>query len=351
MHETTQISSLKQANPFGQSNAMQLTSGNALAQSDQSRAIAEVQAAMIIARQSPRNQMAVMDKIINACTRPSLADAAVYQYSKGGTDISGPSIRLAEAIAQQWGNIQFGFNELSRGVDFDGVTYSEIGAYAWDLESNTRRPLQFRVRHWRDKKNNQGYALKDEREIYELIANQAQRRVRACILAVIPGDVTEAAVKQCEITLKATADTSADGIKKLLEAFEVFGVTKDQIEKRIQRKMASIQPAQVVNLKKVYASLRDGMSSVSEWFEVSDKKTVDDLKSNKAQVSDAEEVKETKQIEQDKPEIKSEEIQSGRSDVPSAEEQAKIKQQLIDEQKAEKNRLEKSSNRSFADIE
>ncbi len=44
--------------------------------------------------------------------------------------------------------------------------------------------------------------------------------------------------------------------------------TKEQIEKRIQRRIDSIQPAQVVALRKVYASLRDGMSSPSEWFEV-----------------------------------------------------------------------------------
>ena len=335
MNEPTQLQNLKQANPFG--NAPQ-NSGSALALSEQNRAIAEVQAAMMIARQSPRNQIAVMDKIIDACTRPSLAVAAVYHYSRGGTDISGPSIRLAEAIAQQWGNIQFGFNELFRGVDYDGVTYSEVGAYAWDLESNTRRPLQFRVRHWRDTKKG-GYALKDERDIYELIANQAQRRVRACILAVIPGDVTEAAVKQCEITLKATADTSAEGIKKLLAAFDEFGVTKEQIEKRIQRKINSIQPAQVVNLKKVYASLRDGMSSVEEWFEPADEKnakTVDDLK--KSTVSDAEVKEEVK---------KDPEKDAPPTGEPSEKEKADIQRKLMEEENKADQQAASSGKRSF----
>jgi hypothetical protein len=355
VNETTQLSSLKQANPFAvQSASNNQTSGNALALSDQGRAIAEVQAAMIIARQSPRNQIAVMDKIINACTRPSLADAAVYQYSRGGTDISGPSIRLAEAIAQQWGNIQFGFNELSRGIDHDGVTYSEIGAYAWDLESNTRRPLQFRVRHWRDTKKG-GYALKDERDIYELIANQAQRRVRACILAVIPGDVTEAAVKQCEITLKASADTSPEGIKKLLDAFDVFGVTKEQIEKRIQRKIDSIQPAQVVNLKKVYASLRDGMSIPDEWFEMIETKTTEDLKGKKpAPVSDVDEVKERKTTESKQAEQTKQpktEVAQAKRDEPSPEEQAKIQQQLMDESNQDSGSKPQATKRAALNIE
>lgn len=237
-----------------------------MADATSQRAIAEVQAAMVIAKRFPRDPIQAMDRILNACTRPSLAEAALYQYSKGGSDVSGPSIRLAEAIAQQWQNIQFGFTELTRGLDHDGVAYSEVEAYAWDLETNTKRPLVFRVRHWRDTKKG-GYAIKDERDIYELVANQAQRRVRACILGVIPGDVVEAAANQCDITLKSKADTSPEAVQKMVAAFAGFGVTKEQIEARIQRRVDAIQPAQIVGLKKVYASLRDGMSSPEDWFD------------------------------------------------------------------------------------
>lgn len=252
-------------NPFG-APAAQSQGGTALAQSDQQRAIAEVQAAMMIARMNPRDPIAAMDRILNAFTRPTLADQAVYQYSRGGSDISGPSIRSAEAIAQMWGNMQFGFREISRGRDPDGVTYSEVEAFAWDVESNTRRPAQFRVRHWRDTKKG-GYKVTDERDIYELVANNAQRRVRACILAVIPGDVIESAIKQAETTMRVKADVSPEAIQKMIEAFAPFGVTKEQIEKRIQRRLDAIQPAQVVALKKIYASLRDGMSTAADWFE------------------------------------------------------------------------------------
>ena len=57
-------------------------------------------------------------------------------------------------------------------------------------------------------------------------------------------------------------------LSELLAAFEAFGVTKEQIEKRIQCRIEAIRPAQVVNMKKVYASLRDGMSAPADWFEV-----------------------------------------------------------------------------------
>jgi hypothetical protein len=123
------------------------------------------------------------------------------------------------------------------------------------------------VRHWRDTKSG-GYKLKDERDIYELCANQAQRRLRACILASIPGDVTEAAMNQAETSLKAKADTSPEAMAKMLEAFAPFGVTKEHVEKRIQRRLDAITPAQVVSLKRIYASLRDDMSTPAEWFDM-----------------------------------------------------------------------------------
>lgn len=235
--------------------------GNVLAQSDQHRAIAEVQAAMMIARMNPRDQRTAMDRILNACTRPSLAEAAVYSYAKGGTSITGPSIRLAEAMAQNWGNMQFGMRELSQA---NGE--STVQAYAWDVETNTRREIVFQVPHLRHTKKG-SYKIEDPREIYELVANQGARRLRACILAVIPGDVTEAAVAQCDATLNAKADTGPQAVANLVKAFAEYGVGKEQIEKRIQRRLDAIQPAQIVSLRKIFVSLKEGMSKPDEWFE------------------------------------------------------------------------------------
>ena len=249
------------ANPFADAPIAARPAGGAVAQSDQQRAIAEVQAAMMIARMNPRDQIAAMDRIMNACTRPTLANAAVYSYSRGGSDISGPSIRLAEAMAQSWGNIQFGIRELEQR---NGE--STVQAFAWDVETNTRREMTFQVAHVRHTRQG-SKRLEDPRDIYEMVANQGARRLRACILGIIPGDVTEAAVAQCETTMHTTADTSAEAMGKMVEAFGKFGVSKEQIEKRIQRRLDAIQPAQVVALKKVYASLRDGMSSAADWFD------------------------------------------------------------------------------------
>lgn len=236
---------------------------------NQSRELAETQTKYLMAERFPRDERAAMDRILNAFGRRTLAEKAAYQFARGGTDIAGPSIRAAEAIAQQWGNMDSGWRELQRGTDGGGVPFSEVEAFCVDLQARNTKRLTFIVRHWRDTKSG-GYKLKDERDIYELCANQAQRRLRACILASIPGDVTEAAMQQAEATLKASADTSPEAMHKMLEAFAPYGVTKDHIEKRIQRRLDAIQPGQVVSLKRIYASLRDDMSTPGEWFDMGD---------------------------------------------------------------------------------
>lgn len=251
----------RQTNPFADAPVAARPSGNAVAQTDQQRAIAEVQSAMMIARANPRDPIAAMDRILNACTRPTLADAAIYQYSRGGSDVSGPSIRLAEAMAQQWGNIKTSVRELDQA---NGV--STVQTIAWDLETGYQCDKVFQVPHIRYTRQG-ARRLEDPRDVYELIANQGARRLRACILAVIPGDVTEAAVAQCEATMKAKADTSPEATHKMVEAFAAYGVTREQIEKRIQRRLDAIQPAQIVAMKKVYASMRDGMSVAADWFD------------------------------------------------------------------------------------
>ena len=216
----------------------------------------EVQAAMVVAKNFPRDQRLSLDRILAGCTRPSLAESATYEYSRGGTKIYGPSIRLAECIAQSWGNIDFGFIELDRKKG-----ESQVMAYAWDLETNTRQSRVFSVKHQRDTKNG-SYALTEERDIYELIANDAARRVRACILSLIPGDVIDAAMKQCNLTLKDQAKGTPIEVlrESMLKAFEKFDLTPEMLAAYCQKKGPEfLDEADIRRLKSVYTSLKDGI--------------------------------------------------------------------------------------------
>ena len=221
----------------------------------------EVQAAMIVAKHFPRDERVACDRILNACTRRSLAECAIYSYSRGGTEVSGPSIRLAECIAQNWGNIDFGYIELEQK---NGE--SQVMAYAWDLETNTRQSKVFSVPHRRDTKKG-SFPLTDSRDIYEMVANQASRRVRSCILAVIPNDVVEMAVNQCEVTLKSSAAGKAldDRIAEMVERFAEYNVTPDQLRAYVGKNVEAFTENDVIRLGKVYRSLKDGIVG-SDYF-------------------------------------------------------------------------------------
>lgn len=236
------------------------------ARQSQSRELADLQVMYLMAQQFPRDEKAAMDRILDSFTRLSLAEKSQYEYARGGTEIRGPSIKAMEAIATEWGNMDVLWRVTSKGVDNRGIGFSEVEAVALDTQTRTRKRIAFIVSHWRDTKNG-GYKLTDERDIYELCANMAQRRVRACIEAVIPADVIETAMEQADTTLQKI-DKSPEAMAKMLAAFEPFGVKKAHIEKRIQRTLDTIKPTQVVSLKRIYASLRDGMSSPADWFDM-----------------------------------------------------------------------------------
>lgn len=234
------------------------------------RTLGEVQVAVMMAKRFPRDKIEAKEKLVNDCCRESLAKVSMYSYARGGTNITGPSIRLAEAAKNAWGNMQSGWREISRSM-VQGLGMSEIECFAWDAENNTRASVTFTVKHWRDTKQG-GYAIKEERDIYELCANQAARRERACILKMIDGDMIEAAIAQCNTTLETKVQVTPERITSMLKAFlDEYGVTQEQVEKRIQRRVDAINPPLLISLTKIYNSMKDGMSKAGDWFEAEEK--------------------------------------------------------------------------------
>jgi hypothetical protein len=235
------------------------------------RAAQEVQAAMVVAKNFPRDTDKAYMRIMKACTRKLLAEQSMYSYPRGDQTVTGPSIRLAEELARDWGNIDFGTVELEQK---NGE--STMMAYAWDLETNTRQTKIFSVQHFRSKNVWQGgkkvkinVPLDDPRDVYEMTANQGARRMRACILGVIPGDIVEAALVQCEDTLKSdNSEPIGDRIRKMISAFSEIGVTKEMVETRLRHKTDIITEAELIQLRKVFQAIRDNMADRSAYFDL-----------------------------------------------------------------------------------
>jgi hypothetical protein len=225
------------------------------------RATQEIQAALVIGQRFPRDEIKAKARIIEACKRKELAELAEYEYSRGGTRITGPTIDLLRAIANRWGNIRFGWEETERRPG-----ESTVRCQAWDTQSNGHAFRSFVVKHWRDTRDG-GYEVEDERDIYEMIANVAARRVRACLEEVIDADVVTSAVEQCRRTLREGEKTPLrDRAVQMVTAFMEFGVTQDRIEKRLGNKLDSVSENQLASLRRVYKGLKDGVGQVDDYF-------------------------------------------------------------------------------------
>ncbi len=225
------------------------------------REVATIQGQIMLAKMFPRDMAEVTRKVEAACSRKQLASHALYQYARGGTDISGPSIRLAEALINAYGNAKSGFEVIDSNADF-----SRVRAYAYDMETNTIQERTFDVEHVRQTKNSRT-KLTDPRDIYETIANNASRRERACILALIPGDLVEFAVKTCRETLEKNVNITPKRIEELVQSFSKYGVSKVMIEARIQRHVNAITATQFIDLMNIGTSLRDGIAKVDDFFD------------------------------------------------------------------------------------
>ncbi len=220
---------------------------------EQARAVAEVQAAIVVAQQCPRDMVRAEREMTQSCARKHLADRAFYSMPRGGGVVSGPSVDLARELARCFGNLQYGVSELRRD---DEGGYSEMQAFAWDVETNTRYAHIFIVPH----KITRGAGLKaltSMEDIYLNNANQGARRVREAIFAVLPRWFTEVAQEICHRTLsEMTPEQVQEKANAAVEQFGKAHITLDQLEARVGKLRAEWDADDVTALGVLFQSLR-----------------------------------------------------------------------------------------------
>lgn len=234
---------------------------------EQSRAVAEVQAAIVVAQQCPRDIQQALATMRDSCKQTRLAERAFYRYARAGSTISGASVHLARELARCWGNVQYGIAELRRD---DAAGISEMQAYAWDVQTNTRSAQIFIVPHKRDKKidGKPGTVpLVDMRDVYENNANNGARRLRAAIFSILPPWFVEEAEELCNRTLtdgggKPLPQRIADAVK----AFDGLGISADRIEQKLGKQSARWTDFDVAQLQVVFRSLQRGEVTADEEF-------------------------------------------------------------------------------------
>ena len=228
---------------------------------EQSRAIAEVQAAVVVAQRCPRDVSRAEGEMRDACGRYALAKRAFYRVPNRG---HGPSVHLARELARVWGNVQYGVHELRRD---DTAGESEIQAFAWDLQTNTRSTRTFIVPHQRMVAGKRK-PLADLGDVYLNNQNVGARAVRECIFTVLPDWFTDTAEEVCRATLEnGEGKPLAQRIDDMVRAFaERYGVSQAQMESRLGRKRGQWDAGDVASMTVTFQSIQRGEVAVDEEF-------------------------------------------------------------------------------------
>lgn len=227
---------------------------------EQSRAVAEVQAAVTVAQACPRNTGVAWAEMKLACGRLSLASRAFYAVPNRG---HGPSVHLARELARIWGNLDAGVRELRRD---DAAHESEIQAYAWDQQTNVRQTRSFIVPHARMKGRDR-QALTDLGDIYLNNQNIGARAARECLFAVMPADFVAAAQEICRHTIEnGDGKPLHERAANMIAAFAPEHVTVPMIEAKLGRKRGTWTPMDLADLAIVYSSLKRSEVSIEEAF-------------------------------------------------------------------------------------
>jgi hypothetical protein len=233
---------------------------------EQSRAIAEVHAAIVVAQQCPRDVQQALRDMRDSCKQRALADRAFFRYSRGEGPVTGPSIHLARELGRCWGNIQWGINEMRRDDEYG---QSEMQAWAWDVQTNSRSSNAFIVPHRRDTRNGPK-ALTDQRDIYENNANNAARRLREAIFAVLPTWFVEEAKDICNQTLNdGGGKPLAKRIEDAINGFGLMDITEAQLEEKLGVPVAKWVERDVAQLGVIYKSIQRGETRKDEEFPAS----------------------------------------------------------------------------------
>lgn len=245
-----------------------------------SAAIAEIQAAVMLARQFPRDVSAARDEVLAMCRILEIAEKATYRYSRGKSEIIGPSTWLMRSIAQCWGNLRFGYEVVSE--DDDSI---HIKGFAWDLQRNTRAEYEDTVKKVVQRVNDRAgvteYRRANEREIREVEAKSGAILTRNALIHVIPRWLTDEAKNVALATVEADTAKNRGAVAKAVEGgFAKIGITRPMLEEYLGHPLSKATDDEVTELRQVFTSIREG---VTTWLDYAAKPTPVSLKERAAQ--------------------------------------------------------------------
>lgn len=231
---------------------------------DQSLAVAmsriEIDHQISTARAYPRSIDRAIKNITTLTTLDEeTAESCIYALPRSNKPIQGPSIRLAEVVAGQWGNNRNG----ARIVHVDRAEKVVVAEGLFhDLETNvqTRAQVQRRI------VDSKGRLYSDDMII---VTGNAACSIakRNAILGGVPRGIWGGAYDRALKVVAGTAETLAVTREKAVGAFAHFGVKPEQVFGALALEgYEDITLNHIPTLRGMFSALKNGEATVEEMF-------------------------------------------------------------------------------------
>ena len=233
------------------------------------RTKASLQARYWLAQQNPRSLELVRAKVLAECTNPALAEAAIYKIPRGGTTISGPSIRLAEAIRRSWGNngVESTLVEEDDQRRVYQVSFTDYESGIFEAREVVVQKTVERSKPEKDgsyisvRKNSNGqntFTVRASEDDLLMKQNSLiSKAERNMVTAAIPRELLEEAVAACKKRLQEQSKKPGES-KRVVDAFATLGVPQKDLEGYIGLKVADFTPDTLQELRAIYTAIKDG---------------------------------------------------------------------------------------------
>lgn len=238
------------------------------------RSRAEVEARYAVALKFPRSWMDVRNRMLANCARHRFAETSRYAKPVGSGKVMGWSVRFAEAMAREMGNLYIGTT-----VVWDDDEKRIIQVMVTDLESNTTYPMEITIVKTIERKSSAGYEVvssrtnKQNQTIYIVKAtdddllnkqnSQISKALRNSVLRLAPGDLLDECFDAIQESLSKADKSDPKGqIKKLSAAFYEIGVSAKMIAEFLgMPTLENVAPEQLAVLRTIYTGLKEGETS------------------------------------------------------------------------------------------
>lgn len=220
------------------------------------RGEAEVQAAL--AKRFPRDYAISLKRTETMATaNPDVAGACFYAMPRGDSMIEGPSIRLAEIAAQNWGNLRASASVIETAEE----TVTARGV-CWDLETN------YFISETRSRRILNKYGKRYNNDMINVTSNAACKiALREAIFSCIGKTVLDPIWQQCRIISIGESRSITDAWQKCCLVYAKAGIDEARLLARVgQTSAEDVTRDDLATLRGLLTALRDSEISIEEAF-------------------------------------------------------------------------------------